>query len=178
MSGICCHPRAQQNPAGLAQSGTAKVSDVFLPVKPGEVKFTGGMLGERFGVSEANRLLTINENELLDCFEQRLKPHQDWAGEHVGKWLHAATLTWADTSDKALKAKLDRVVGRLLKTQETDGYLGTYIPAHRWTSWDVWVHKYDLLGLLTYYQYTGSKPALEACKRVGDLLVRTFGPGL
>jgi DUF1680 family protein len=169
--------RAQQNPAGLALPGTAKVEDVFVPVKPGDVKFIGGMLGQRFDAGEANRLLKIDENELLDGFEQRLKPHQDWAGEHVGKWLHAAVLTWADTHDKALKAKLDRVVARLIKTQEADGYLGTYAPSHRWTSWDVWVHKYDLLGLLTYYQYTGSKPALSACKRVGDLLVNTFGPG-
>jgi DUF1680 family protein len=41
----------------------------------------------------------------------------------------------------------------------------------------VWVHKYDLLGLLNYYQATGSEPALEASRKIGDLLVRTFGTG-
>src|SRR5262249_45088058 len=70
----------------------------------------------------------------------------------------------------------------LLKTQEPDGYLGTYIPAKRWglypdADWDVWVHKYDLLGLLAYYQYTGNKEALRGAQRVGDLLINTFGPG-
>ena len=168
---------AQQNPAGLAQPNTAKTPDILVPVKPGEVKFTGGILAARNNANETNRMLKVDENELLDGFEQRLKPHQDWAGEHVGKWLHAATLTWADTKDSALRAKLDRVAARLIKTQEADGYLGTYAPSHRWTSWDVWVHKYDLIGLLTYYQFTGSKPALETCRKVGDLLVTTFGTG-
>src|SRR5206468_6239676 len=33
------------------------------------------------------------------------------------------------------------------------------------------------IGLLTYYQYTGAAPALLACRRIGDLLSTTFGPG-
>lgn len=174
LSGRCA---AQQNPAGLAQPNTAQVKDTFTPLEPGAVQFEGGMLGARFDVNAKNRLLKVDENDMLDAFERRSVPHQDWQGEHVGKFLHAATLAWADTHDPALKAKLDRVVARLLKTQEPDGYLGTYLPEHRWTSWDVWVHKYDLIGLLTYYQFTGDQEALNACKRVGDLLVRTFGTG-
>ena len=30
------------------------------------------------------------------------------------------------------------------------------------------------MGLLTYYQYTGNKAALEACRKMGDLLVATY----
>jgi DUF1680 family protein len=41
----------------------------------------------------------------------------------------------------------------------------------------VWVHKYDLLGLLTYWQYTKNPQAIKACHKVGELLCRTFGPG-
>ena len=41
----------------------------------------------------------------------------------------------------------------------------------------MWVHKYDLLGLLNYYRATGYEPALQASRKVGDLLVRTFGTG-
>jgi DUF1680 family protein len=33
------------------------------------------------------------------------------------------------------------------------------------------------MGLLTYYQYTGNQPALAACRKMGDLLINTFGPG-
>jgi hypothetical protein len=95
----------------------------------------------------------------------------------VGKFLHAATLAWANTGDAQLKEKIDRVAGELVKCQKEDGYLGTYEDKERWTSWDVWSHKYNLIGLLTYYQYTGNSAALEACKKMGDLLCNTFGPG-
>ena len=145
---------------------------VQLP-EPWQIQLEG-YLGQRVVSSERNRLLAVDEDDLLDAFERREVPHQDWQGEHVGKFLHAATLAWRYTGDAALKAKLDRVVARLLKTQEDDGYLGTYAPAQRWTSWDVWVHKYDLIGLLTYARYTGNRPALQSCRRIGDLLVATF----
>jgi len=179
---------AQQNPAGLARPGTSKVADRFVPCLPGDVKMVGGFLGTRVTANETNRMLTVDENDMLDAFERRTTPHQDWQGEHVGKFLHAATLAWANTGDPKLKVKLDRVVARLLKTQEPDGYLGTYIPSHKWVSWDVWVHKYDLIGLLTYYQYMNGLPAadpahdlsrsaLAACRRIGDLLINTFGTG-
>jgi uncharacterized protein len=167
----------QQNPDGLARPDTSAVADALLPLSPGSTVFKGGLIGNRWNLSAAERLSKMDENELLDCFERRTTPHQDWAGEHVGKWLHAATLSWAENHDPALKASLDRVVARLLKTQEADGYLGSYVPEHKWTSWDVWVHKYNIIGLLTYYQYTGNAAALQACRRMGDLLVRTFGFG-
>lgn len=172
---------AQQNPEGLAKPGTARVRDRFEPLPTGEVEITGGLLGTRVEASVKARLLAVNEDDLLDTFERRLAPHQDWAGEHVGKFLHAATLAWASPGDADTKAKLrekiDRVAGRLIKTQEADGYLGGYRPDRRWRSWDVWVHKYALLGLLTYHQYTKSPEALAACRRVGDLLINVFGRG-
>ena len=166
---------AQQNPSGLALPNTAKITDRFTPLMPDQVTLQGGMLGTRYDANEKHRMLTIDENDLLDAFERRNVFHQDWQGEHIGKYLHAATQVWDSTKDPALKAKIDRLAARLMRTQEPDGYLGTYKPDHRWTSWDVWVHKYDLIGLLTYYQYTGNKEALATCRRIGDLLVRTFG---
>ena len=168
---------AQQNPRGLAVAGTAAVPDRFTPLLPSEVSLRGGMLGARIDASERNRLLRIDENDLLDAFERRDLPHQDWQGEHAGKFLHAATLAWVYSRDPALKTKIDRVAARLIRTQEADGYLGTYPESRRWARWDVWVHKYDLLGLLTYYQFTHDRAALQACRRVGDLLIRTFGTG-
>lgn len=56
---------------------------------------------------------------------------------------------------------------KLINTQLEDGYLGTYTPDKYWTSWDVWSHKYNLYGLLSYYAATGYMPALEACKKNG-----------
>ncbi len=158
----------------------ARLPDVAEMLSPSEVHLDG-YLGVRVANNEKNRLLGVNEEELLGGFRQR-PGKQAWIGEHVGKWLHAATLAWANTGDAALRTKLDRVVTELLKTQEADGYLGTYTPDKRFglfpgSDWDVWVHKYNLIGLLTYYQHTQTPAALEASRKIGDLLISTFGPG-
>ncbi len=147
-------------------------------VPPGSVR-VGGLLGRRFFANERNRLLPMDETALLTGFRNRPGP-QAWIGEHIGKWLDAASLTYQVTGNQALKEKMDRLVAELLKTQEPDGYLGTYDRDHRWSlggefGWDVWVHKYVLIGLLSYYRVTGDRSVLEAAERVGHLLVRTFG---
>jgi DUF1680 family protein len=95
----------------------------------------------------------------------------------MGKFLDAAAKTWLYTHDEHLKRLMDRMAQELIATQLPDGYLGTYQADQRWTSWDVWVHKYDLIGLISYYRATGYTPALEASQRIGDLLCRTFGTG-
>ncbi len=155
-----------------------KIADRFSPVDPGAVQLQG-FLGERCRKNERARLLTKNEDELLSGFQNR-PGKQAWVGEHAGKWLHAATLAWAYTKSEALRAKLDRVAFGLIATQQPDGYLGTYADDSHWgmdrdQKWDVWVHKYDLLGLVTYHTYTGNQSALDAAKKIGDLLVKTFG---
>jgi hypothetical protein len=139
-----------------------------------------GWLGARMAANVTNRLLTVDTEPLLAGFKKKPGTHP-WIGEHVGKWLHAATLAWATTGDQRLRTKLDAVAAELIAAQEADGYLGTYIPEQRFglfpnADWDVWSHKYNLIGLLTYYEYTGNQPALDACKKMGDLLLRTFGP--
>ena len=152
-----------------------KVADRFTPA-PFEAQRIDGILGDRMRVNLELRLLHVDEPGILDCFRHRPGP-QAWAGEHAGKFLHAAVNTWLYSSDQRLKTLMDRVARELISTQLPDGYLGTYTDDQRWTSWDVWVHKYDLIGLISYYQATGYTPALDASRKIGDLLARTFGTG-
>ena len=133
-----------------------------------------GWIGTRIDANEANRLVKIDPLRLLEGYRNR-PGRQTWDGEHVGKWLHAATLAWANSGDPALRAKLDITAAELIKCQLPDGYLGTYLEKDRWTEWDVWAHKYNLIGLVTYMQYTGNLEPLPACRRMADLLERTFG---
>jgi uncharacterized protein len=133
-----------------------------------------GMIGVRIHNNAVNRLLAMDVDRLLEGYRKR-PGRQTWDGEHVGKWLHAATLAWANTGNADLRAKLDRAVGELVKCQLDDGYLGTYLPEKRWTEWDVWSHKYNLIGLITYMRYTGDMTPLPACCKMGDLLCGTFG---
>jgi DUF1680 family protein len=149
-------------------------------LSPSAIKIEG-WLGARIMVNATNRLLTVDTEPLLAGFRKKPGVHP-WIGEHVGKWMHAATLAWAYTGDPRLRAKLDKVAAELIAAQEPDGYLGTYVPEKRFglypeADWDVWSHKYNLIGLLTYYRYTGDDSALKACRKMGDLLINTFGPG-
>lgn len=158
-----------------AQSFTvpARVADRYTPV-PYENQRLDGLIGERLRANLEGRLLHVDEQGLMEGFEHR-PGKQAWIGEHAGKFLDAAANTWLYTHDARLKELMDRIAHRLVATQLPDGYLGTYTDDKRWTEWDVWVHKYDLLGLLAYYRVTGDKSALDAARRVGDLLDKTFG---
>jgi DUF1680 family protein len=133
-----------------------------------------GYLNTRFTQNLEQRLLKVDEFGLMGSYLNRPGIHP-WAGEHVGKYLETACNVWKLTHNPALKKQMDRMMYELINTQLEDGYLGTYTPDQYWTSWDVWSHKYNLHGLLAYYTTTGYQPALETCKKMGDLLCRTFG---
>lgn len=149
------------------------IIDVFTSI-PFQNQILQGYIGKRFTQNLEERLLNIDENGIMNGYLQRPGDHP-WYGEHVGKYLEAACNVWRNTHDPALKKQMDRMMYELINSQLNDGYLGTYTPDNYWTSWDVWSHKYNLYGLLAYYTTTGYQPALEACKKIGDLLCTTFG---
>lgn len=133
-----------------------------------------GYLNRRVIANLNQRLLNIDETGILECYYSR-PGKQTWVGEYVGKYLYAASRAWLISRNEQLKAQMDRIVDILIACQKEDGYLGTYLPVNYWTEWDVWAHKYNLLGLLSYYEVTGYQPALEASIKMGDLLYKTFG---
>ncbi|MDZ4799742.1 MAG: glycoside hydrolase family 127 protein [Bryobacteraceae bacterium] len=149
--------------------------DRFVPA-PYKGQSIGGVLGDRMKINLEGRLLRVDEQGITEGFHQRPGKHA-WIGEHAGKFLHAAANTWEFSADPRLKILMDRVARSVIAGQLPDGYLGTYTDDKRWTSWDVWAHKYNLIGLLSYYEATGYEPALTASRRMGDLLIRTFGDG-
>lgn len=154
-----------------------KIKDKFISAKYDTYRADlDGYLGQRISINIEKRLLTLNLPSILEPYKNR-PGKQTWIGEHVGKFLHAATYEWQYTGNAALKQKIDSVVQVLISTQSADGYLGTYLEKDRWTDWDVWSHKYNLIGLLTYYQATGYVPALNSCRKMGDLLISTFQKG-
>ncbi|MBI5690738.1 MAG: glycoside hydrolase family 127 protein [Verrucomicrobia bacterium] len=146
----------------------------------------GGFLGQRLDLWRTHRLPRVGEDAfLLQGFERPPGQHV-WQGEHVGKWIHATTLACVAAPDPKRQALLHQTVARLIATQAPDGYLGTYLPANRFDnprdpkargSWDVWTHRYVLYGLLVYDRHFPDPNAVAACVRIGDLLLRTFGPG-
>jgi len=166
-----------------------------------------GLLGERVDLWRNKRLWNIAESGyLIDGFENRPGIHA-WQGEHLGKWLHAATIAYKITGDEKIKEELDEMVGRLLDTQLPDGYLGTYAEKDRFMNvmgsqdpdlladdieplekkekikawnqqkggWDTWTFRYNIYGLLFYEKYFPDEKLVEACKKMADLLIDTYG---
>lgn len=166
---------AGRTPLPLRVAAPRPDSAELLPPSAVQIQ---GWLGERIAINAKRHLIDVDTVPLLAGYQHKPGNHP-WIGEHVGKWLHAATLAWAHTGDAALRAKLDEVAAALIAAQERDGYLGTYAPGKRLglfegADWDVWSHKYCLVGLLTYYQYTAHAPALKASRKAADLLIATF----
>jgi DUF1680 family protein len=151
------------------------VPDEAMPFDLQNISF-GGYLDERLNANLVQRLLKIDEKGILECYYNR-PGKQTWVGEYTGKYLHAASRVWQSTKNEQLKAQMDRIVDILIACQNEDGYLGTYLPENYWTDWDVWAHKYNMLGFLSYYAVTGYEPALESSIKMGDLLCKTFGEG-
>jgi len=146
--------------------------------------YEGGLLAERIDLWRENRLWhMVNSGYLLSGFESRPGIHP-WQGEHVGKWLHAATLAYEQTHDEKLGKTMKEIVTRLLATQESNGYLGTYAEDERFyaipddkRSWDIWSHRYNIYGLLTYERFHSDLKIVKACERMADLLIDTYGKG-
>jgi DUF1680 family protein len=107
----------------------------------GDVKWTGGLLGERFEVCR-----TTMVPHLWEIFQNDTESHA-WANyliaagvEHRGddkfhgppfndgdflKWLEALAQIYAVTRDPAVDAQLDRIIAVIAKAQREDGYLHT-----------------------------------------------------
>ena len=157
-----------------------KTSQLALKVAPKfqspelAAQHIGGYLGERMDKNTEIRLLKVDVPELIGGYLNQPGVHP-WIGEHAGKFLDAACFSYENKKNNSLKLIMDKVAQNLITSQKEDGYLGTYVFEKRWTSWDVWSLKYNLIGLMHYYQTTGFEPALTACKKMGDLLCKTFG---
>ena len=157
-----------------------------------------GVHGERISLFRQNRLkFMLSGDFLINGFEHRPGSHS-WQGEHIGKWLHSSILSiqnqtilnkstdWRDEKLKKNKEDIDKLVDRLLSTQLENGYMGTYAEKNRFMKilesgsmggWDVWTHRYNLYGLLTYEKYYANKKVIDACRKMGDLLIEVFGEG-
>ena len=170
-------------PAMAWANGMDTTNYLFGPVIPNKVadryvtayyQHIGGYLGYRLDANLEKRLLRIDSATILSGVERR-PGAQTWIGEHVGKFLFSAAKTYAYGHDPQLRLLMDDIARKYIACQMPDGYLGTYLYKDRWTQWDVWAHKYAIIGLLNYYAVTGYAPALKAARRAADLICRTFG---
>jgi DUF1680 family protein len=179
---VALAPAAQVLAADVEPVVKNKVALAFEPADPGQTTYQG-WVHDRMQINVEKRLLQLDLDMILEPFLNR-PGSQWWVGEHVGKYLHAATYAWQFTGDERLRERMDYAVEKLIESQLPNGYLGTYEEEDQfgwgdglgWDGpvWDVWVHKYNLIGLLTYYRATSDKRALEASMRAADLMYETL----
>src|SRR5215469_7214190 len=151
ISSLCGHLAPHQAVSHLHDPVVPnKVADKYIPASYQDI---GGYLGYRLDVNLHKRLLQIDSATILSGFERR-PGSQTWIGEHVGKFLFSASKTYAYSHDPRLRQLMDAMVRTYISCQLPDGYLGTYLERDRWTEWDVWAHKYAILGLTNYYSVT------------------------
>ena len=153
---------------------------------PNEISLNGGLWDRRTRDSVEQWVKKVSDDLLLNGFRHR-PGVQAWIGEHAGKFMDGALLINEFLNDQALWNKIDYIAQGVIDNQEADGYIGTYLPETRWQrntgegwedpncSWDLWVFKYCILGLLYYYQLRKDEKALEASCRAVDLLIEVFG---
>jgi uncharacterized protein len=166
--------------------------NIFETIPPNTIRMNG-LIGKRFSASRINRLHRQEEYYLLWPFQEHTPvaykgwkvenpphpeiSHGDWQGEFLGTWIDAACITAWHANDIDLRHKIDRMVNDWLATQGEDGYLGTFDEKDRWKSWDLWIQAHDLIGLLSYYWFTGAKETLQASVHISDRVLQDFGPG-
>ena len=88
----------------VAIAMTPPSTDRLAPLSPSAVHLDG-YLSPRIDAN-TRRLLAVDLEPLLAGFRHKPGSHP-WIGEHIGKWMHAATLAWANSRDTTLKKKLD-----------------------------------------------------------------------
>lgn len=126
---------------------------------------------------------------ILEMFADRDKqPPREllpWSGEFAGKYLTGAVQILRLTQDSELREYLADFVKRLVALQAEDGYLGPWSKEYQLTgrgpkvwenypTWDAWNHYHAMLGLMLWYEESGDEAALQAARKIADLLCNTF----
>ncbi len=154
---------------------TLKINDVCQPIAySGQRIHPDSLLGRRLDINLNRGLLgAVDLDSYLRPYLEGKRPF--WpSGEYLGKFMQAYSRMYQYTGNAAILGRLSLITRTWADVQKQDGWLGT---GDRWGAWDVWEHKYTLLGLLDYYALTGDQRSLAAAKKIGDLIHDNFGPG-
>lgn len=136
----------------------------FLP--SGSVKLEG-VTNEKIHTMCEGTLKVVDMKALADYF--RNTSDMFATGEFWGKIMRASCLVCGYTGDIALRHIVDEAFSDMLSIQREDGCISTCpynIQPNGTHGSDLWERKYVLMGMLAYYELTGSELAIEACRRL------------
>lgn len=136
----------------------------------------GGYVGGRIEDCIRTRVQLQDVDHLTAPFRTK-NDTASWQTEFWGKWVQGAIASYRYNHSVALYAKIKKSVDDIISTQQPDGYIGNYRLDAQLKSWDIWGRKYTTLGLLSWYEISGEKQALNAACRVIDHLMTQVGEG-
>lgn len=149
---------------------------------------------------EVNRSVTLpKEYEMcqttgrIGAFDLRWRkgdpnpPHIFWDSD-VAKWIEAAAYSLASHPDPELDAVLDRVIAKMAKAQQRDGYLNTHYTVFerakldkRWTNLrdahELYCAGHLIEAAVAHCQATGKRTLLDVICNYADYIDRVFGRG-
>ena len=160
-----------QSPVNKTGS-TAKVTEAFQPLHPGEIKVSGE-IGRRIDITLHENIQKINtDKDFISPFLQK----SDTAGfVGIGMYIDALAKFAAYTNDNQVIAFKNYVIDKLISAQLPDGYIGMLRPQNRmWALWDVHEMGYIIFGLLTDYQYFKDERSLQAAVKVADYILNRW----
>ncbi len=140
--------------------------DKQFDLPAGSVTLTG-IPDDKIRIITEGTLKAIDMHALADYFRNTMDMFA--TGEFWGKLMRASCLICSYTHDPALRAIVDEAARDMLSLQGADGCLSTCpvsTQPNGSNGSDLWERKYALMGLLAYYELTGSTEALDACVRL------------
>ena len=158
----------------------AALAAQISPADLGDVRLKG-YVGQRLDAMIERHVIGTDVDYITAPFLEKTERHNWWQTEFWGKYMHSAVPFRDFSGSKKLAEAIDFGVGRILSSQEANGYIGNYPDELRCgEGWDVWGMKYTMMGLLHYYDgekanEKGAK-ALAACRRLCDYVIAELGP--
>lgn len=102
-----------------------------------------------------------------------------WRGEYWGKIMRGACLILKHMANDKLYMVLEKTVKDLLKCQDNEGRISTYMKNREFCGWDLWGRKYVNVGLESFLEIckdkTLSEAILTALRKQCDYIIRHIG---
>ena len=159
--------------------------DSLHPGRPVTATAVGGILGnllERTRHGRVDTFITGADSPAVQLFaeENQTDRIRSWRGEHVGKWLCAASALYSHTGDIRIRGRIKEVADWLIGRQGPDGYLGYYKEGFRFYNagigqgWDVWINAYNMKGLVAAYKALEDERYLQAASKISECMYDAF----
>ena len=125
--------------------------------------------------SSKKNLGTVSHDESLPAQQMW------WNSETQSNWLDGLIRTAVLTAHPPAMQRARYFVGKILESQDEDGYLGIYTPDLRFDfageNGELWAQASLMRGLLAYYEATREEAVLQAVERAVAVTTSTWPPG-